>query len=367
MATEEPVVPVESAAEPTNAEPAEENPANKAAKSKKSKQPKEKKPAAARKTRNPPTHPPYEEMIKDAIVTLKERTGSSQYAITKFIEEKQKQLPSNFKKLLLFHLKKLVASGKLVKVKSSFKLKSAKSAIVKPASPAKKLAAAKPKPKAAAKTKAVAKSSAKPKAAAKPKPKTAAKPKAAAKPKPTAAKSKSSVVAKPKAASKTKAAPKPKAKEKPAKASRTSTRTSPGKKAPAPKPAVKKAPAKSATAKKVKSPARKSPARRAKNDFNGQCDFVDYLETFGFSCARNGYGLRNRSLALLLSLDIIRLRFCYCCTSVTRSFIVWYVSNKLFVQMNRCRLQMVKSLVHKMPCNLKIGLNGFLSFWKHSD
>ncbi|GFY97767.1 winged-helix DNA-binding transcription factor family protein [Actinidia rufa] len=68
-------------------------------------------------------HPPYVEMIKEAIVALNERTGSSQIAIAKFIEEKQKaHLPLNFKKLLLVQLKKLVASGKLVKVKNSFKL-----------------------------------------------------------------------------------------------------------------------------------------------------------------------------------------------------------------------------------------------------
>lgn len=62
-------------------------------------------------------------MIQEAIVSLKERTGSSQYAISKFIEEKQKEnLAPNFKKLLLVQLKKLVASGKLTKVKNSFKL-----------------------------------------------------------------------------------------------------------------------------------------------------------------------------------------------------------------------------------------------------
>ena len=56
-------------------------------------------------------------------MALKERTGSSQIAIAKFIEEKQKSnLPPNFKKLLLVQLKKLVANGKLVKVKNSFKL-----------------------------------------------------------------------------------------------------------------------------------------------------------------------------------------------------------------------------------------------------
>ena len=62
-------------------------------------------------------------MINEAIVALKERTGSSQIAIAKFIEEKHKaHLPLNFKKLLLVQLKKLVSSGKLVKVKNSFKL-----------------------------------------------------------------------------------------------------------------------------------------------------------------------------------------------------------------------------------------------------
>ncbi|XP_047336469.1 histone H1-like [Impatiens glandulifera] len=78
-----------------------------------------KKPTSSEKTRS---HPPYVEMVKEAIVALKERTGSSQYAISKFIEEKHNQLPSNFKKLLLTQLKKFVASGKLIKVKNSFKL-----------------------------------------------------------------------------------------------------------------------------------------------------------------------------------------------------------------------------------------------------
>ena len=64
-------------------------------------------------------------------MSLKERTGSSQYAITKFIEEKHKQLPQSFRKLLLFNLKKLVAVDKLVKVKHSFKLPLTHSATVK--------------------------------------------------------------------------------------------------------------------------------------------------------------------------------------------------------------------------------------------
>ncbi|KAL6130557.1 hypothetical protein ACLB2K_068936 [Fragaria x ananassa] len=61
-------------------------------------------------------------MITEAIVALNKRIGSSQYAITKFMEEKHKQLPQSFRKLLLLNLKKLVASGKLLKVKASFKL-----------------------------------------------------------------------------------------------------------------------------------------------------------------------------------------------------------------------------------------------------
>ncbi|OMP02637.1 Histone H1/H5 [Corchorus capsularis] len=53
--------------------------------------------------------PPFLKMISDAIATLKERTGSSQYVIAKFIEEKHKQLPSNFKKLLHVQIKTFVA------------------------------------------------------------------------------------------------------------------------------------------------------------------------------------------------------------------------------------------------------------------
>nr|XP_043630056.1 histone H1-like [Erigeron canadensis] len=75
--------------------------------------------------KKPKSHPTYAEMVKDAIVSLKERTGSSQYAIAKHIEDNQKDLPANFKKMLLVQLKKLVAAGKLTKVKNSFKLASA--------------------------------------------------------------------------------------------------------------------------------------------------------------------------------------------------------------------------------------------------
>ncbi|KAJ6405716.1 hypothetical protein OIU84_013641 [Salix udensis] len=135
MSPDEPTVAVDGS-EPTSSEKADDKPATKPSKTKKTKESKAKKGPAPKKPRHraPSSHPPYEEMIKDAIVTLKEKTGSSQYAITKFLEEKHKQLPSNFKKLLLFHLKKLVISDKIVKVKGSFKLPSAKSSA--PAKPA---------------------------------------------------------------------------------------------------------------------------------------------------------------------------------------------------------------------------------------
>lgn len=101
--------------------------------------------ASAKKTsapKKPRSHPPYVEMISEAITTLKERTGSSQVAIAKFTEEKQKDLPPNFRKLLSVQLKKLVASGKLTKIKSSFKI----APVVKPP-------VAAPKPKKAPATK----------------------------------------------------------------------------------------------------------------------------------------------------------------------------------------------------------------------
>ncbi|XP_048421898.1 histone H1.2-like [Pyrus x bretschneideri] len=132
--------------EPVTTDTADDKPAAKAGKAKK---PKAKKAPAPRKPRSAPVHPPYEVIVKDAIVTLKEMIGSSLYAITKFIGEKHKQMLPNFKKLLLFHLKKLVSSNKIVKVKNSFKLLHVRSSAPKLASPVKKklMAAAKLKAK----------------------------------------------------------------------------------------------------------------------------------------------------------------------------------------------------------------------------
>ncbi|XP_022872403.1 histone H1-like [Olea europaea var. sylvestris] len=262
MTTEEPVVPIEGVAERVGDEHAVgENPPAETAKSKKATTKKESKPKKAivvPRKRNPP----YLEMIEDAIVTLKEKTGSSQYAITKFIEEKQKNLPPNFKRLLLVQLKKFVASGKLVKVKGSYKLPSAP----KPAAsaPVKKKPVPVAKPKASSlkitKEKKPGPSKAYPKPAAKPKPSAKAKP--AAKPKAVAA-------AKPKAAAKTKAVAKPKTEKKPpAKVARTSSRTTPGKKVvAAPKkaaPAAKRTSARSVKPKSVKSPVKKVAVKKGK-------------------------------------------------------------------------------------------------------
>ncbi|KAJ6682806.1 HISTONE H1 [Salix koriyanagi] len=193
-----------------------------------------------KKSRSPRAYPSFHEMICDAIMTLKERSGSSQYAITKFLEDKHKKhLPANFRKLLLVQLKKLVASAKLVKVKNSFKLPSA------PPKRQPQISAEKTsKPKLKTKT-----PSAKPKSklAAKPKVKTPVKAKTGAKPK--------KAVTKPAKVASTKkvASPGKKAVAKPAKVARTKKVASPGKKAVAAKPRSVKSPTvKKGVAKKAK-------------------------------------------------------------------------------------------------------------------
>ena len=129
-----------------------------------------------------PAHPKYEEMVKAAIVALKDRNGSSVPAIAKYIGSSFK-LPGNYKKILSTQLKNLVASGKLVKVKASYKLGEAlKKAPKKPkkAKKPKKKAPKKKKPKAKKPKAKKAKKAKKPKAKKAPK-KKAAKKKAAPK------------------------------------------------------------------------------------------------------------------------------------------------------------------------------------------
>ncbi|KAJ3680075.1 hypothetical protein LUZ60_016353 [Juncus effusus] len=87
------------------------------------------KPSAAARS-----HPPYFQMIKEAILALRERTGSSSVAIAKHMEENHKgELPANFKKMLLTQLRNSTAKGRLVKVKASFKLSEEAKKAAKPA------------------------------------------------------------------------------------------------------------------------------------------------------------------------------------------------------------------------------------------
>ncbi|KAJ9520459.1 hypothetical protein QJQ45_000201 [Haematococcus lacustris] len=155
-----------------------------------------------------PTHPGFTAMIVESITALKERTGSSQPAIKKWIEAKYaKDLPSTWEKILSVQLKRMAQTGALVKVKASFKLGEATKKATTPKKPAAPKAA---KPAAAAKAKKAAAGTKKPaapkKAAAKATP-AAAKPEAAAEPKkaPTAAKPKPAA-AKPKSPAKAAAA-----------------------------------------------------------------------------------------------------------------------------------------------------------------
>ena len=176
------------------------------------KSPVKKKPAAPKK---PAEHPPYLEMIKAAIVALKERNGSSRQAIEKYIKANYKvgEVGSHLKTAL----KRGAASGTLIHTKGvgasgSFKVPKEE----KKKKPAKKPAAKKPAKKPAAKKSAAKKPAAKKKTATKSPSK---------KPKKSAAK---------KPAAKKPAAKKPAAKKAPKKAKK------PAAKKPTKKPAAKK-------------------------------------------------------------------------------------------------------------------------------
>ncbi|KAJ8638547.1 hypothetical protein MRB53_012814 [Persea americana] len=77
--------------DPAPAEPAVvETQPQKPPKEKKPKAPKEKK----KKPKEGPSHPPYFQMIKEALVALQEKSGSSSYAIAKYMEEKHRPIHS---------------------------------------------------------------------------------------------------------------------------------------------------------------------------------------------------------------------------------------------------------------------------------
>ncbi|KDP46712.1 hypothetical protein JCGZ_06500 [Jatropha curcas] len=101
------------------AKPAETKPV----KEKKTRAPREKKPKQPKTA----SHPPYFQMIKEALLALNEKSGSSPYAIAKYMEEKHKAvLPANFKKILALQLKNSAARGKLTKIRASYKLSAGK-------------------------------------------------------------------------------------------------------------------------------------------------------------------------------------------------------------------------------------------------
>merc|ERR1712017_10585 len=79
-------------------------------------------------------HPPYEQMVKAALVALKDRTGSSAQAIAKYMKANFKGLPDNMPKQLSKCLKRCVENEKL---KASYKLGTLK-ADPKPKKPKKK-------------------------------------------------------------------------------------------------------------------------------------------------------------------------------------------------------------------------------------
>lgn len=178
-----------------------------------------KKPAVKK---GPSLHPPYNDMIIQAITSLKDKKGSSRQNISKYIKANYK-VGDNCDVHLKMQLKRMVGNGKLSQTSGqgangSFKIKKE----VKPA--AKKPA----KPKAAAKKATTGKTTTK---------------------KPAAKKATTKKVTKPKPAAKKAAAKKPAAK-----------------KAAAKKPAVKKdkPAAKKAAAKKVTKPAAKKAAKPKK-------------------------------------------------------------------------------------------------------
>ena len=167
-----------------------------------------KKKAAPKK---PAEHPKYIEMIEAAITTLKERSGSSRQAITKYIKANYK-VGDNADAHIKLALKRNVAGGKLLQVKGT-----GASGSFKVAAPVKKPKTVKPKKPAAKKP-----------AAKKPAAKKATTPK------------KKAVKKTPKKKAATKKTPKKSATKKPA-----------AKKTAAKKPAVKKAATKKTAAKKT--------------------------------------------------------------------------------------------------------------------
>lgn len=64
-----------------------------------------------------PAHPKYLELIREAILALKERNGSSLQAVKKYFSSNfAKDLKPGWEKVLSTQLRNNVANGKLIKV-----------------------------------------------------------------------------------------------------------------------------------------------------------------------------------------------------------------------------------------------------------
>lgn len=61
------------------------------------------------RTKEEPKHPKYDEMVKTALVALKDRTGSSVPSIAKYLGANY-TLPDNYKKTLSTQLKNMLAA-----------------------------------------------------------------------------------------------------------------------------------------------------------------------------------------------------------------------------------------------------------------
>ncbi|KAF9614208.1 hypothetical protein IFM89_016001 [Coptis chinensis] len=78
--------------------------------------------AAPKEKKSTPSHPPYFQMIKEALLALKEKGGSSPYAIAKYMEEKHKEvLPKKFQEDVWCWLKNNVVKGTPVVKKQTVK------------------------------------------------------------------------------------------------------------------------------------------------------------------------------------------------------------------------------------------------------
>ena len=66
-------------------------------------------------------HPKYVDMVCEAVIQLRKRTGASLPAIKSYLEEKY-ELPENYNVHLKAAIKKLLEKEQLIKVKASYKL-----------------------------------------------------------------------------------------------------------------------------------------------------------------------------------------------------------------------------------------------------